>query len=98
MLHAAIGYVLELCAFKALPKLLSEVYNIDVSDKIHLFKNKERQCTYTLVKKINILFYFPVLLSQTIKQVLFWKLLKSAHFMELQIKIHTENKQDLSVL
>ena len=66
MLHAAIGYVLELCVFIALPKLPSKVYSTDVSDKIRLFKNKERQCTNTLVKKINILFYFPVLLTQTI--------------------------------
>ena len=66
MLHAAIGYVLELCAIIALPKLPSKVYSIDVSDKIHLFKNKERQCTYTHVKKINILFYFPMLLTKTI--------------------------------
>ena len=64
MLHAAIGYVLELCAFIALPKLPSKVYSIDFSDNIHLFENRERQCTYTLVKKINILCYFPVLLTQ----------------------------------
>ena len=66
MLHTAVGYVLELCAFIALPQLPSKVYNIDFSDQMHLLKKKERQCTYILGKKINILFYFPAPNSNTL--------------------------------
>ena len=53
MLHAAIGYVLELCALIVLPQLPSKVCSIDFSDRMHLFKNKEPQCIYIRTWKEN---------------------------------------------